>query len=290
MKKLPKLCVRAAMLVVIGSGTPAFARDIPEVFPLASGGAEVRFENGCKVLYGSDRRMSSVTPYCAASQVNAAIEAANRHFGGGFDPGSGADVSSVTCESLNGRRSFCRTMTAGGVRLVRQLSSAACTYSRDWGYDQQGIWVDNGCRAVFEVRAGSAVQPATAVTCESRYGRRESCRADTSGGVRLERRLSSAPCEVGRTWGFDHTAIWVENGCRAVFQLRPGFVQAASTLTCESQSGRKSFCRADAAGGVRLARKLSSASGEAGRDWGFDHTGLWVDNGCRAVFEIGGTW
>ena len=31
-----------------------------------------------------------------------------------------------------------------------------------------------------------------------------------------------------------------------------------------------------------------AATYEQGRGWGFDQLGIWVDNGCRAVFEIGG--
>lgn len=281
--------VCAVMLTIVAPGAVASARDIPEVLQVSGGATEVRFDNGCKVLYGPDRRMRGVNQYCAASQVNAAIEAANRHFGLGSGSGAGDDVASVTCESRDGRRAYCRASASGGVRLVRQLSSKPCAQNRDWGYDDQGVWVDNGCRAVFEVRSG-AVLPATSVTCESRQGRRESCRADTSGGLRLTRRLSSTACDLGRSWGFDHTGVWVDGGCRAVFELRPGFPQAASTVTCESRHGRKNSCRAETSGGVRLARQLSSSACEQGRDWGYDQTGIWVDGGCRAVFEVGGAW
>ena len=274
-------------VVVLGAVSVASARDIAEVYPLAGGETEIRFDNSCRVLYGSDNRMASVNQYCTASQVNAAIEAANLYFSEGF--GSGTDVSTVTCESREGRRAYCSTSTSGGVRLVRQLSSSPCVEGRDWDHDDRGIWVDNGCRAVFEVRSGAAL-PISTLTCESRYGRRESCRADTSGGVRLSRRLSSAACEPGRGWGYDQTGIWVDNGCRAVFELRPGFSQPVATVTCESRYGRKSSCRAETAGGVRLARKLSSAACDPGRDWGYDNTSIWVDNGCRAVFEVGAAW
>ena len=41
--------------------------------------------------------------------------------------------------------------TNGGVRLIRQRSDADCVYARTWGYDRNGIWVDRGCRADFEV-------------------------------------------------------------------------------------------------------------------------------------------
>lgn len=38
----------------------------------------------------------------------------------------------------------------GPVRLVAQLSRAPCAEGRDWGVGSDGIWVDNGCRAIFE--------------------------------------------------------------------------------------------------------------------------------------------
>ena len=87
-------------LTIVGFAATTSARDIPEIIPLAGGQIEARFDNSCRVLYGADRRMVSVNQYCAASQVNAAIEAANSYFSG--DLGSGA--TSVTCESRDGRR------------------------------------------------------------------------------------------------------------------------------------------------------------------------------------------
>jgi hypothetical protein len=41
--------------------------------------------------------------------------------------------------------------TRGGVRLSRQISGSACTQGSTWGYDGTRIWVDNGCRAEFQV-------------------------------------------------------------------------------------------------------------------------------------------
>jgi hypothetical protein len=58
----------------------------------------------------------------------------------------------VTCESKGGERTECRIRTGGQVRLVRQLSSAACTTNSTWGTGSGVIWVTKGCRAEFEVR------------------------------------------------------------------------------------------------------------------------------------------
>ena len=55
------------------------------------------------------------------------------------------------------------------------------------------------------------------VRCESRNEREQFCRVDTRGGVRIVDQRSDAPCNYGRTWGYDRRGIWVERGCRADF-------------------------------------------------------------------------
>ena len=70
--------------------------------------------------------------------------------GGGWQPG-GPGVQVVNCSSDDMRRRTCPVNTSGGVRLIRQRSDADCIYGRTWGYDRNGIWVDRGCRADFEV-------------------------------------------------------------------------------------------------------------------------------------------
>lgn len=58
----------------------------------------------------------------------------------------------LRCESEDMNYKFC---AAGGtvrsVRIVRQLSGSACTETRTWGWKSDGVWVDKGCRAEFEV-------------------------------------------------------------------------------------------------------------------------------------------
>ncbi len=38
--------------------------------------------------------------------------------------------------------------------MVRQRSHSRCEEGRTWGSDANGIWVDRGCRAEFQVREG----------------------------------------------------------------------------------------------------------------------------------------
>jgi hypothetical protein len=81
---------------------------------------------------------------------------------------------------------------------------------------------------LFALAAVAAALPAQAnaqrytVRCESRGDRRETCRADTSGGVQLVRRLSDSPCREGSSWGVERGGIWVSRGCRGEFALGRG--------------------------------------------------------------------
>ena len=61
-------------------------------------------------------------------------------------------AQNVYCESGDMRRHWCSEGMNASVRLVRQRSDARCVQGRTWGVDRSGIWVDRGCRAVFEVR------------------------------------------------------------------------------------------------------------------------------------------
>jgi len=142
------------------------------------------------------------------------------------------DRQRVTVSSNDNKREYRRIDHVGSVRLVKQLSDKPCTFNRTWGYDSNGIWVDRGCRAEFEyeTRDGGSNRPGIIlpgggwdtkrVTVESNDGRRVYRRMDTSGGVKLVKRLSDKPCTIGRSWGYDANGIWVDDGCRAEFEVR----------------------------------------------------------------------
>ena len=70
---------------------------------------------------------------------------------------STSDLSQrIRCESVQSDgygRKYCAANTRNGVRLIRQIGESACTQGSSWGYDTSGVWVDNGCRAEFEMRA-----------------------------------------------------------------------------------------------------------------------------------------
>ena len=60
----------------------------------------------------------------------------------------------INCSSNDGRYSRCFARTEGEVSLRKQISSTPCVLRRNWGYDGNGVWVDNGCRGEFVVGRG----------------------------------------------------------------------------------------------------------------------------------------
>jgi hypothetical protein len=62
----------------------------------------------------------------------------------------------------------------------------------------------------------------------------------------------------------------------------------STTVTCSSDDGQRVHCNADTRSGVRLARQISGAPCDQGSTWGYDSTGVWVDRGCRAEFDVAG--
>ncbi len=66
-------------------------------------------------------------------------------------PAASAARQRVTVRSNDFRYTRYDIRVRGRVELVNQLSNASCNYGRSWGYDRNGIWVDNGCSAEFEI-------------------------------------------------------------------------------------------------------------------------------------------
>lgn len=94
--------------------------------------------------WGADHRGIWVTSGCRATF------AVGRGQG---RPGYGRpDARTVSCDSNDNRPRFCSV--PGGVRraqLIRQRSKAPCQFNYSWGWRNDGIWVERGCRADFQV-------------------------------------------------------------------------------------------------------------------------------------------
>jgi hypothetical protein len=58
----------------------------------------------------------------------------------------------VNCDSHRRDYNYCRASVRNHrVHLLRQHSNQSCRFGESWGYDYNGIWVDSGCKATFEI-------------------------------------------------------------------------------------------------------------------------------------------
>jgi hypothetical protein len=133
------------------------------------------------------------------------------------------------------------------------------------------------------------------LTCSSQDGGRHYCESDIQGKATMLRQRSGSPCREGYSWGNDRRGIWVDHGCRADFSLSGKRTASfgmgngqplMSTVTCSSNAGVRQLCDVDASGGVKLTRQISESACRMGYSWGYDRSGIWVDHGCRAEFEV----
>lgn len=52
----------------------------------------------------------------------------------------------------NDGHKFYKRIRNGGARLIRKHSDAPCIREKSWGVNHEGVWVDHGCRATFEIK------------------------------------------------------------------------------------------------------------------------------------------
>ncbi len=65
-------------------------------------------------------------------------------------PSPRAEVT-VVCVSQPGERQHCPADTSAGIALLQSKGEAPCLLGKTWGYDDQGIWVSDGCSGEFVV-------------------------------------------------------------------------------------------------------------------------------------------
>ena len=101
----------------------------------------------------------AITAACALSgiPVTAAQQASADH------PSA---ESRLVCESAGGGRQHCAADTSAGVALVRATGDGACLLGNTWGYDDDGIWVTDGCGGEFVVGRTDAAGAGTGTSPE----------------------------------------------------------------------------------------------------------------------------
>jgi hypothetical protein len=124
----------------------------------------------------------------------------------------------IACASRGYDRQFCPSdRRIARAWLVEQRSRAACMQGRTWGFQDDGIWVSEGCNGVFEVEE-RRLPSGDRVACESRGFDYAFCAVGPE--IRrawIHEQRSRSPCIQGRSWGFQRNGIWVDKGCSAVF-------------------------------------------------------------------------
>ena len=79
----------------------------------------------------------------------------------------GASVSSiVSCVSKGKERQQCPADTRAGIVMLRPTGEAACLLGRNWGYDDQGVWVSEGCGGEFATGSTSRTTVRVSATTE----------------------------------------------------------------------------------------------------------------------------
>jgi hypothetical protein len=70
-----------------------------------------------------------------------------------------AQAVKVTCSSKPGERATCPADTSKGIVLAKSFGEAPCLLGKTWGFDDQGIWVADGCSADFLAGPKTPVKP-----------------------------------------------------------------------------------------------------------------------------------
>jgi hypothetical protein len=137
-------------------------------------------------------------------------------FGWG-DDWNGQQSLEFVCASTDSKYRECQLPVDGRVRLVKRISDARCVENQTWGQRRDRIWVDDGCRARFEVtRSGGGGN--SLVQCASDNQRYRECPLGPGYSARLVRELSNGRCRRDSTWGSRPGVLWVTNGCRGEFE------------------------------------------------------------------------
>ncbi|MBC7506392.1 MAG: DUF3011 domain-containing protein [Sandarakinorhabdus sp.] len=222
----------------------------------------------------------------------------------------GAASNRIRCESWQFRSAQCAVPGIVDASLSNVI--AGDCRPGNWGWDRNGVFVNNGCRAVFDVvtrgngnpgggfpgsggfpGAGGFPGGGQIVRCESWQFRPARCAMNTRGGAHIQR-VIAGDCRQGN-WGFDRNGVWVVNGCRADFIAGNGGGNGGGwggggnpgvqIIDCNSINYRPARCPALIRSGVQIDRVLGGECIQ-NRSWGFDGGAIWVNSGCRARFRV----
>ena len=190
----------------------------------------------------------------------------------------------IRVQSEDGRYAAVRVNTGNSVRIVQRLSDAPCRLNYSWGYDSNRIWVDNGCRAVFEVNSNGRWDDWNRDDrwnrndrrndpWDDRWGRRDDPYNDRYGNDRYGSNDPGYNDRYDRNRNDRYDDGWWGGG------------NNTRRVRLESDNGRRAIARI-ANRDVRLVRQLSRTRCVEGRNWDHNQQAVWVTDGCRAEFQI----
>lgn len=157
--------------------------------------------------------------------------------------------TTVTCISTDGNRKHCPGATDAGVALRQSVGSSNCLLGRNWGYDATGVWVTEGCGAVFAL--GNPTHEADRLAAQS----------DTSGPDDSIRTGESTVTEdaSGSTTSLGDYLVYTRFGAQIVTSKREAEVQdARSRIGFHYSTGPDSRFFAAAEWSVNLTKNPSS--------------------------------
>ena len=133
---------------------------------------------------------------------------------------------------------------------------------------------------------GGSMSPASfEFTCASKDERYRECQLPIDGRARLVKRKSDAPCREGYSWGQRGDRVWVDQGCRARFEVVRGGGGSGEYVECRSQDSRYRECPIRKGYEGRIVRDYT---GRCRKDstWGNRAGVIWVTSGCQARFHV----
>nr|BAP94527.1 D-galacturonic acid binding lectin precursor [Aplysia kurodai] len=180
--------------------------------------------------------------------------------------------------------------------VVDRQSAAACTLGESFGYQKATLWVDDGCRADFNV----CYLPAMRTECQVlrveswnyKYAEKTVTGAALFINMTVEDRQSEASCDLDKSFGFynQNSTVWVNHGCRADFNIC--YVQGTTSTTTINvsswnyQYATKMLSSASCIYSMQVANQQSAVPCTLGITYGFVANTMWVDDGCRADFSV----
>lgn len=142
---------------------------------------------------------------------------------GGGSAGSGGNLFEFNCASVEGKYRECQLPVDGRARLIKQKSDAPCIQGQTWGQRGDRVWVNNGCRARFEVSVGGGGSGGSGtgqyVDCRSDQQRYRECTVARGYVGRLINDDSGGKCRNAGAWGTRDGLVWVNYGCKGRFEL-----------------------------------------------------------------------